>query len=126
LVDGTPVADPANEPWPGGTVAQLGTLGIFVSRVEESVAARMPLAEEEKMLCIPVGVPVLTLTRRMLAGPDRDHVVEVANIVIPADRTVLEYSIDLQVWPDPVRTFYQSHGDDRTAGLPRDVRHRNA
>jgi GntR family transcriptional regulator len=113
LVGGTPVADPANEPWPGGTIAQLGTLKVFVSRVEESVAARMALPEEETTLRIPVGVPVLTITRRMLAGPDRNHVVEVANIVIPADRTVLDYSIDLQVWPEPVRTFYQSHGDKR-------------
>jgi GntR family transcriptional regulator len=113
LVCCTPVADPANEPWPGGTIAQLGTLKVFVSRVEESVAARMPLPEEGATLCIPVDVPVLTITRRMLAGPDRNHVVEVANIVIPANRTVLEYSIDLQVWPEPVRTFYQSHGDDR-------------
>ena len=38
----TPVADPANEPWPGGNLAQLATLGIFIIRVEESVQARMP------------------------------------------------------------------------------------
>lgn len=97
LVGGTPVADPANEPWPGGNIAQLATLGQLVSRVEESVTARMPLPDEAETLRIPTGVPVLIVTRRMLAGPNRDDVVEVANIVIPADRTILDYVIDLEV-----------------------------
>jgi GntR family transcriptional regulator len=108
LVGGTPIADPANEPWPGGNIAQLATLGIIVSRVEESVAARMPLQHEATVLRIPTGVPVLTIARRMLAGPGRDYVVEVANIVIPADRIMLDYTINLDVWPDPVKTFYTS------------------
>ena len=97
LVRGTPVVDPANEPWPGGNIAQLATLGKIVSRVEESVAARMPLPEEADTLLIPQGVPVLTIARRMLAGPDRNEVVEVAKIVIPADRTILDYTVDLSV-----------------------------
>jgi GntR family transcriptional regulator len=97
LVDGTPVADPANEPWPGGNIAQLATLHKIVSRVEESVAARMPLPEEIDTLRIPPGVPVLTITRRMLAGVARDEVVEVAKIVIPADRTILDYTVDLKI-----------------------------
>ncbi|KWW98983.1 Transcriptional regulator [Carbonactinospora thermoautotrophica] len=96
LVRGTPVADPNNEPWPGGNIAQLATLGITVTRVEESVRARMPLPEEKRTLRIPPGVPVLTITRRMLAGPNKDRPVEVAaDIVIPADRVVLDYTIDL-------------------------------
>jgi GntR family transcriptional regulator len=110
LVGGTHVADPANEPWPGGNIAQLATLGIIVSRVEESVAARMPVQEEATILHVPIGVPVLTIARRMLAGPDLDEVVEVANIVIPADRIVLDYTINLDVWPDPVRALYTSGG----------------
>ena len=110
LVGGTPIADPANEPWPGGNIAQLATLGVIISRVEESVAARMPLPDEAATLQIPTGVPVLTIARRMLAGPDRDSVVEVANIVIPADRIILDYTINLDVWPDPVRTIFTSGG----------------
>jgi GntR family transcriptional regulator len=108
LVGGTPIADPANEPWPGGNIAQLATLGVIISCVEESVAARMPSPYEAATLHIPTGVPVLTIARRMLAGPDRDSVVEVANIVIPADRIILDYTINLDVWPDPVRTIYTS------------------
>lgn len=93
MVAGTPVADPANEPWPGGNIAQLRTLGIEVSSVEERVRARMPMRDEIEALNIPGGVPVLTITRRMLAG---DRVVEVAqDIVLPADRAELHYRIDL-------------------------------
>lgn len=93
LVAGTPVADPANEPWPGGNIAQLHTLGITVSRITERVRARMPVPDEVTTLRTPSGVPVLTVTRRTFAG---DQVVEVAvDIVLPADRTELEYDIDL-------------------------------
>jgi len=93
MVAGTPVADPANEPWPGGNIAQLRTLGIEVTSVRERVRARMPMPDEIEALNIPGGVPVLTITRRMYA---RDRVVEAAvDIVLPADRTELEYLIEL-------------------------------
>lgn len=94
LVAGTPVADPDNEPWPGGSIAQLRTLGIEVTGVRERVRARMPTAEEAATLAVPTGVPVLTITRQMYAGT---RVVEVArDIVLPADRTELEYWIDVR------------------------------
>lgn len=93
LVENTPVADPAREPWPGGTPAQLAFLGRPATRVEESVRARMPSPEETEMLNVSPGVPVMAITRRMLSG---DQVLEVCrDIVIPADRIILDYSIDL-------------------------------
>ena len=93
LVAGTPVADPANEPWPGGNIAQLRSLGVAVTRIRERVRSRMPLADETDALRIPSGVPVLAITRQTYAG---DRVVEVAvDIVLPADRTELVYDIDL-------------------------------
>ncbi|SBW17956.1 GntR family transcriptional regulator [Candidatus Protofrankia californiensis] len=96
LVGGTPVADEANEPWPGGNIAQLASLGISVTRVEESVSARMPTPDETRTLRIPPGVPVLTITRRMLAGPDRNQPVEAAvNITVPADRAILDYALNI-------------------------------
>jgi GntR family transcriptional regulator len=98
LVAGTPVADPAREPWPGGTLAQLAYLGHPVSRVEESVSARMPTEPEARTLQVGQGVPVLAILRRLLSG---DEVLEVCrHIVIPADRVVLEYAIDLPAVPD--------------------------
>ncbi len=92
-VEGTPVADPHNEPWPGGTIAQMSTLGLEVDDITESVATRMPTREEAQTLGIGPGVPVFSITRRMLAG---GRVVEVADpIVIPGDRAVLDYDIPL-------------------------------
>ncbi|HWD73334.1 MAG TPA: GntR family transcriptional regulator [Actinomycetota bacterium] len=93
LVSGTPVADPENEPWPGGTPAQLASLGHPLSRVEESIKARMPTPEEIETLHIAPGVPVFSITRRMIS---QGRVLEVAaDIVIPADQAILDYAIDL-------------------------------
>lgn len=93
LVEGTPVADPAREPWPGGTIAQLAYLGRPVSRIEESVSSRMPTDSESRTLNVARAVPVFTILRRMISG---GAVLEVCrHIVIPADRVVLEYAIDL-------------------------------
>jgi GntR family transcriptional regulator len=93
VVAGTPVADPDREPWPGGTPAQLAFLGHPATRVEESVRSRMPTPEEIETLQSAAGVPVFAITRRMLS---HDRVLEVCrDIVIPADRVILDYSIDL-------------------------------
>lgn len=97
-VEGTPVADPQNEPWPGGNIGQLRALGIEIDpQILESVEARMPSPEEAGVLTIPHGVPVFAITRRMLS---RGRVVEVADpIVIPADRAVLDYTIHVHADP---------------------------
>jgi GntR family transcriptional regulator len=92
MVAGTPVADPDNEPWVGGNIAQLASIGVTVTRVEESVTARMPMPDEADTLLMVPGVPVITITRRMFAD---DRPVEVADIVIPADRVQLDYVINL-------------------------------
>jgi UTRA domain len=111
LVTGTPVADPAREPWPGGTLAQLAYLGHPVSRVEESVSARMPTEPEAQTLQVGQGVPVFAVLRRLISG---DDVLEVCrHIVIPADRVVLEYGIDIPPAGDPTdlaRSRCSSHG----------------
>lgn len=93
MVAGTPVADPANEPWPGGNIAQLATLGVRVTQVRERVRTRMPLPEEARILGLGDAVPVLTITRTMLA---EERPVEAAvDIVLPGDRVELDYVIDL-------------------------------
>jgi GntR family transcriptional regulator len=93
MVAGTPVADPGNEPWPGGNIAQLHSIGVEVTAVVERIRARMPMPDEAETLRIPAGVPVLTVVRQTYAG---DRVMEVADtIVLPGDRTELEYRIDL-------------------------------
>ena len=93
LVAGTPVADPRNEPWPGGSVAALASLGVTVTEVRELVGARMPQPDETRSLSVAPGTPMFTITRTMFAG---DRAVEAAvDIVVPADRAELEYRIDL-------------------------------
>ena len=97
LVAGSPVSDPGHEPWPGGTFAELAFLGHPVSRVEESVGARMPTESEARTLRVAQGVPVFAILRRLICG---DAVLEVCrHIVIPADRVVLEYGIDVAISP---------------------------
>lgn len=93
-VAGTPVVDPINEPWPGGTRAQMASLGIRVSRVTESFTAAMPTEVEAATLRIGVGIPVLRYTRRHIA--DTGRVVEVAHpIVRRGDTTVVDFAINL-------------------------------
>ncbi|WNI16895.1 GntR family transcriptional regulator [Actinacidiphila sp. ITFR-21] len=93
-VAGTPVADPINEPWPGGTRAQLAHIGIRVTRITETFTTGMPTEKEATVLRIGGAVPVLRFTRRHLAADGR--VVEVAHpIVRRGDATVVEFAIDL-------------------------------
>lgn len=94
MVRGTPIEDPRSEPWPGGTMAQLDSVGVRVDRVDETVTARMPALDEVDELRIDEGVPVLAVRRVMFAG---DRVVEACvDIVIPADRVELHYRMDLR------------------------------
>jgi GntR family transcriptional regulator len=93
-VAGTPVADPINEPWPGGTRAQMASLGIRVARITESFTAGMPTEVEAATLRVGSGVPVLRYTRRHIA--DTGRIVEVAHpIVRRGDTTVVDFVIDL-------------------------------
>jgi GntR family transcriptional regulator len=93
-VAGTPVADPINEPWPGGTRAQMASLGIRVTRITESFTTSMPTELEAATLRIGSGVPVLRYTRRHIA--DTGRVVEVAHpIVRRGDTTIVDFVIDL-------------------------------
>ena len=47
LVKGNPaILDENNEPWPGGTMHQLSTVGIEIARIVDEVTARMPTTVE--------------------------------------------------------------------------------
>jgi len=93
-VAGTPVADPIHEPWPGGTRAQMASLGITVRQITESFSAGMPTELEAATLRIGTGVPVLRYTRRHIA--DTGRIVEVAHpIVRRGDTTIVDFVIDL-------------------------------
>jgi GntR family transcriptional regulator len=87
----------ANEPWPGGTHHQLRTVGIEIDRVLDEVSARPPRGEEAELLGIKPGVAVLTLRKTSYDTDGR--VVEVANAIMPGDRTILNYETKLDRWP---------------------------
>jgi GntR family transcriptional regulator len=90
LVKGTPVEDPDNEPWPGGTVAQLRSLGIGVREITEEVATRTPTPDEARELELRPGTPVFEVTRTIHAI---DRPVATSRLVIAGDRYALSYRI---------------------------------
>lgn len=53
----------------------------------------------------PPGTSALAITRRMLAGPSRDEPVEAAVNIIPANRVVLDYVIDLDTEPKQTSAY---------------------
>ncbi|MGA5580310.1 GntR family transcriptional regulator [Streptomyces thermodiastaticus] len=88
--------DASNEPWPGGTMNQLHTIGVEVDRVVERVTARPPTAEESEHLGLTPGVAVMVLRKTCIDTNDR--VVEVADVTLPGDRTELEFITPLERW----------------------------
>jgi len=90
LVKGTPIEDPDNEPWPGGTMAQLRSLGIEVREITEDVATRTPTPDEARELGLRPGTPVFEVTRTIHAI---DRPVATSRLVIAGDRYALSYRI---------------------------------
>jgi GntR family transcriptional regulator len=89
--------DAANEPWPGGTMHQLSTIGIEIDRIIDEVTARPPQGDEAELLGIGQGVAVLVLKKTSIDTTDR--VAEVSYVVLPGDRTVMVYEKQLDRWP---------------------------
>lgn len=88
LVAGTPVADPDRQPWPGGTLAELYSVGLVVSRVLEEVRVRPPTPRERQVLGMDVVGPVGEIMRVFYAG---DRPVECSIAVIEASSYVLSF-----------------------------------
>lgn len=63
LVAGTPVADPERQPWPGGTIAELFSVGLEVTRVLEEMFVRAPTPTERQALNLESAGPVMEITR---------------------------------------------------------------
>jgi GntR family transcriptional regulator len=88
--------DAANEPWPGGTQHQLHSIGIELDRIIDHISARPPGPDEIEALDLPAGVPVFLL--RKVSVDTNDCVVEVSDVVLPADRTEFAYTTKLSRW----------------------------
>lgn len=83
------------EPWPGGTMHQLYTIGIELTRIDDHVVSSMPSSDEVKLLDVPPGVPMLRIRKISYAG---DTPVEVSDIPLPGDRVELVYTTPLEPW----------------------------
>jgi GntR family transcriptional regulator len=97
LVKGTPVADPANQPWPGGTLAELLSVGVVVSHVSEQATVEdAPTAVERRLLELETAGPVWHIVRTFWAGHGgQRRPVECSTVVCPARGTVLAYETAL-------------------------------
>ncbi|UFQ16872.1 MULTISPECIES: GntR family transcriptional regulator [Streptomyces] len=97
LVEANPdLLDETKEPWPGGTMNQLHTVGIEIDRIEERITARPPSSEEAEELGLPPGTAVLVLRKTQYDIEDR--VVEMSDITIPGDRTEMLFTTHLERW----------------------------
>jgi len=91
ITAGTAVLLPEQGQFAGrGVIARMGVIGIQVDQVVEEIAVRPSLSAEAGALDIALGAPVLSIERAHLAG---DRVVEVCDILIPADQYRLRYRI---------------------------------
>ncbi|MEU0054683.1 GntR family transcriptional regulator [Streptomyces sp. NPDC006309] len=88
--------DQAQEPWPGGALHQLHTVGVEVDCIVDIVSASMPTDAERDEQDIPPGVPVMHV--RKISYSTDGQAVEVTEIPLPADRAELRYVTPLKRW----------------------------
>ncbi|MHA6762012.1 GntR family transcriptional regulator [Streptacidiphilus sp. PAMC 29251] len=97
LIEANPaLLDEKNEPWPGGTMHQLSTVGIEIESIVDEVTGRMPTTVEAQLWGLSEGVPLL-LCRRISLDSD-GRVAEVSDADYPADRTELRFVTPLKRW----------------------------
>ena len=89
--------NPDKEPWPGGTHHQLRTIGIEIDKITDEITARPPQREEAELLGISQGISVLVI--RKISWDLDGRVVELSNVVLPGDRSVMVYETQLERWP---------------------------
>ena len=92
IAGNTPVADVGRQPWPGGTIAELHSLGLTATWVEEEVRTRSPRDEERRALRMETAAPVFDVVRVFLVG---DRPVEASRVIVPGPEYVLHYGVDL-------------------------------
>lgn len=88
--------DSGREPWPGGTMHQLRTIGVEVMSITDRITTRVPTVEESEDLHVEDGIPVFVLWK--VSRDKNGRVVEVAEVVLPGDRTELTYTTELEPW----------------------------
>lgn len=90
ITKGTDIAFPESGPYGGqGVTHRMAAIGIDVDDWNEDVGARVALPDEARRLGIAAGSLVLVNERTYFAG---DQVVEVADVVVPAETTKFRFN----------------------------------
>lgn len=92
LVADTPVADEKRQPWPGGTIAELHSLGKIVTTVSEDWRTRMPDPDEQRTLDLATGHPVWECVRVFEAD---GAPVECSEVILPGASHIVRVVTDL-------------------------------
>jgi len=90
----TPVADPGQQPWPLGTIAELYSLGLEVTKVSEYVRTRSPRDEERRVLRMETPGDVFDIVRVFWVG---DLAVEASRVIAAGSRMTLHYEVELDL-----------------------------
>jgi len=99
LIEGNPdLLDECKEPWPGGHLHQLYTVGIEVDRFVRSLIAVQPTPGTRQKWGMEPDIPLLRVRSRSIDILDR--VVEVSDATYPADRVEIEFTEQLGRWPE--------------------------
>jgi GntR family transcriptional regulator len=88
--------DEDKEPWPGGTMSQLYTLGIEIDRIVDEITARPPTPDEADLLEIEPGVSVLVLRKTSIDTTGK--VAEYSEVILPGDRAEIAHTTTLERW----------------------------
>jgi GntR family transcriptional regulator len=98
LIEGNDdLLDESKEPWPGGHLHQLYTVGIEVDRFVRSVIAVSPSTGDRQRWGMESGVPLIYVRSRSIDIEGR--VVELSDAAYPADRTEILFEERLDRWP---------------------------
>jgi GntR family transcriptional regulator len=91
------------EPWPGGHLHQLYTVGIEIDRFVRSLIALQPTPGTRQKWGMEPGVPLLRVRSRSIDILNR--VVEISDATYPADRVEIEFTEQLTRWPEDYPRF---------------------
>ncbi|MFB8166114.1 GntR family transcriptional regulator [Streptomyces rubiginosohelvolus] len=89
--------DSGREPWPGGTMHQLATVGVELGEITDTISARPPTAQETKALDLPPGTSILVLHKASYTV--EGDLAEFSEVILPGDRFEFLYRIPLERWP---------------------------
>ena len=97
LISSNPkLLDAKNEPWPGGGMHQLYTVGIEIAEAIDIVTSSMPTPDEVENWGLESGVPMLRT--RCMSRDTNGRIVSVSDASYPADRTELVFHTKLKPW----------------------------